>query len=66
MSRKAVIRKEPYFGKGAKGPDMTYVVDLFENNELVESRQLPNKSIYYAEDVAENWESGLIKIEEGI
>ena len=39
-----------------------YVVDLYLNNALVESRELPGKSIYYAEDVKENWENGLIKV----
>ena len=66
MSRKAVIRRVPYGAEGARGPDMTYTVDLYENNKLIESRQLPNKSLYYAEDVAENWENGIIKIEENI
>lgn len=38
----------------------TYVVDLYENDILVESRELPGKSIYYANDVAENWENYII------
>lgn len=38
----------------------TYVVDLYEDNILVESRELPGKSIYYANDVAENWENNII------
>lgn len=39
----------------------TYVVDLYENDVLVESRELPGKSIYYANDVAENWENHIIQ-----
>ena len=64
MTRRAVIRKEMYNGNGSAGPDTTYVVDLYSDNKLVEERPLPGKSIHYAEDVAENWENGLIKIEE--
>jgi hypothetical protein len=41
---------------------MVYVVDLFEGNKLMESRTLLGKSIHYAEDVAENWETGIIKL----
>lgn len=63
MSRNAKIRKEPYGGDGSRGPDTTYVIDLFEDDTLMESRQVPGKSIHYAEDVAENWENGIIKLE---
>ena len=62
MSRKAMIRKVPYTGNGSKGPDTTYVVDLLEGRKLIETRELPGKSLHYAEDVAENWENGIIKI----
>ena len=37
-----------------------YVVDMFEDGKLVESRELEGKSIRYAEDCAENWENGII------
>lgn len=63
MSRKSVIRKTTYSSEDLRGPDTTYVVDLFENEKLIESREIPGKSIYYANDVAENWENGIIKIE---
>ena len=46
----------------AAGGDSMYVVDFYENGKLVQSRSLPGKSRYYAEDVAENWESGLIQL----
>lgn len=39
-----------------------YVVDLYEKGSLIQSRQLPGKSIHYAEDVAENWNNGLIQL----
>ena len=58
----AKIRKTIYAGNGSSGPDTVFVVDLFEGNKLMESRQLLGKSIHYAEDVAENWESGIIKL----
>lgn len=42
-----------------------YVVDLYENNKLVESRSIPGKSMSYAEDVSHNWDTGLIQILNG-
>lgn len=45
-----------------KNVNGVYVVELYINNALVEARELPGKSIYYAEDVKENWENGLIKV----
>ena len=38
----------------------TYVVDFYENDVLVETRELPGKSIHYAQDTAENWLNGVI------
>ena len=58
----AKIRKVAYMGNGSEGPDTALVVDLFEGNKLMESRTLLGKSIHYAEDVAENWENGIIKL----
>ena len=46
------------------GPDTMYVVDLWEGDRLVEQRELPGKSSYYAREVSENWNNGLIKISE--
>lgn len=59
--RTSEIRKAPYVGKGSEGPDMCFVVDLYDNGVLIETRQLPNKSIYYAREVSDNWDRGLIK-----
>ena len=50
-NRHSVIREE----------EGTFVVDLFEDNRLVESRRLEGRSIHYAEDVSRNWDSGLIQ-----
>lgn len=47
---------------GSGGPDTMFVVDLIENGRVVESRKLPGKSKSYADDVAENWESGIIQL----
>ena len=38
-----------------------YVVDLYENGAIVEVRELPGKSIYYAQDTAENWLNGILE-----
>lgn len=65
MSRTSSIRKEAVGGNnrsGSGGPDTMFVVDLIENGKVVESRKLPGKSKSYANDVAENWESGLIQL----
>ena len=48
-NRKAQIRVE-----------QMYVVDLWENGKLIETRQLPGKSKRYAEDVEENLLTGII------
>ena len=39
-----------------------YIVDLIENNNLKENIEVYAHSIHYAEDVAYNWVSGLIKL----
>lgn len=59
--RTSVIRKQPYVSGGSKGPDICYVVDMYENGKLIETRELPGKSIHYVNDVAENWDKGVIK-----
>ena len=65
MNRSSSIRRETVQGdnaSGSSGPDSMYVVDLIENGRVVESRKLPGKSQSYANDVAENWNSGLIQL----
>lgn len=59
--RKAEIAIVNFLNKN--GNEDMYCVYLYENDELKEVRPLEGKSIYYAQDVAENWENGLIKLE---
>jgi len=49
-----------YYADGVRGPDHMYVVYMFEDNVLIEIRELPGKSIHYAESLAKNWEEGNI------
>lgn len=58
MNRIAKIRKQQIEGEEST----MFVVDLFENDQLVQTRELPGKSRHYAQDVVENWESGLIQL----
>ena len=51
MNRKATVKARQ---------STVYVVDMFEDGKLVESRELEGKSIRYAEDCAENWKNGII------
>ena len=37
-----------------------FAVEMYEDDVLVETRELPGKIISYAEDTAENWVNGLI------
>jgi hypothetical protein len=59
--RSSVIRQRPYHGNGSAGPDTYYVVEMYENEKLIETRELPGKSFYYAESCARNWDQGIIK-----
>ncbi len=43
--------------------DAVFVVEMYLDDQLLESRKRPGKNIYYAEDTAENWETGIIKLE---
>jgi len=36
-------------------------VEMYEDNVLIETRELPGKSIHYANDCAENWNNGIIE-----
>jgi hypothetical protein len=65
MHRTATIRKVAVTGKnesGSSGPDTMFVVDLMEDGQIVQTRELPGKSKSYADDVVENWNSGLIQL----
>lgn len=39
-----------------------FTVTLIENDEIVEVRELPGKSRAYADDLAENWETGVLQL----
>lgn len=56
--RTSGIVRVGYHADGVRGPDHMYVVHMFENNVLIETRELPNKSKYYAESLAINWTEG--------
>lgn len=65
MHRTATIRKVAVTGSnesGSSGPDTMFVVDLMEDGQIVQTRELPGKSKSYADDVVENWNSGLIQL----
>jgi len=62
MSRKGQIRTVFPKVEPEIEPDNYYVVDLIENDKVIEVRELPGKSLSYAEDVVENWESGVIQL----
>jgi len=51
--RKAEIKEETH-----------YVVEMYEDGKLLERRPIVGHSKRYAEDCAENWENGLIKLDE--
>ena len=57
--RRSEIRTE--VNPNLREKDKMYVVDLYEDDVLIESRKLPNKSIHYAQDVSDNWDNGIIK-----
>lgn len=62
--RHSTIRQVPYIDSGSSGPDIVYVVDLYEDDTKVETQEFPNKSIYYVESVARNWDSGVLDFED--
>ena len=43
------------------GDGFDYIVEMYQEKELVESRTISGYSIDYAEDCAENWVTGVIK-----
>ena len=57
--RKAEIRREPNWSESS-GPDMYYFVDLYKDGEYFGKINVSDKSVYYRQDVVENWENGII------
>jgi len=55
-NRESVIRQVQGDGESV------YCVDLYENGKLVQTRELTGKNEHYAKDLAENWETGVIKL----
>lgn len=41
----------------------TYGVEFYQDNELIEYRTFPNKSLRYAEDAAENFTLGILRFD---
>lgn len=41
----------------------TYGVEFYENNEFIEYRTFPNKSLHYAESAAENFVTGILRFD---
>lgn len=56
--------RDEYTGRRAsvvKTPGNYYMVNMYKNNILIESRDLKGYSNHYAEDCAENWVTGIIR-----
>ena len=58
--KNAVIRAVSRSNKIEGTHSSMYVVDLYKNNVMVGVIELPGKSKYYAEDVVENWQTGIL------
>ena len=58
MSRNSSIRMKQVFNNGTKGPDTMYIVELWDGDSLIETLELPGKSIHYAESLAITWTEG--------
>lgn len=56
----AVIRAVSRSNKNKGTHVSMYVVDLFKDNVKMGVIELPGKSKYYAEDVVENWQNGIL------
>jgi hypothetical protein len=39
----------------------TYMVEMYQNKELIEFRKFPGRTLRYAEDCAEDWVNGEIQ-----
>jgi len=59
--RYSTIRQIPHSANGLAGPDIMYVVDMYEDGKKVGTNEFPGKSIHYAEAFARNWDTGIIK-----
>lgn len=57
----ASIRKQPNWKNDSNGPDMFTVVDLYIDGDKYGEVDVTSHSYRYAEDVAENWENGVLR-----
>jgi len=66
MSRRSIIKKVAYINNQfpSRGPDTIWRVEFYQDGKFVQFRDLAGKSEHYAADVAENWENGIIKLED--
>jgi hypothetical protein len=66
MSRHSIIKKVAYINNKfpSSGPDTSWRVEFYQDGKFVQYRDLPDKSRHYAEDVSENWDNGLITLED--
>jgi hypothetical protein len=58
--KEAVVRSIPNYSNGSKGPDVTFYVDLYKDKDLFGMVDAKGHSRHYAEDIAENWENGIL------
>jgi len=58
--KKGIVRPKPNYSNGSKGPDVTFSVDLYKDNNLFGVIDAKEHSRYYAEDIAENWENNIL------
>ena len=64
MSKSSIIRTIFNYYSANSVPEKVYTVELFEHGEFRKLITLEDKSIHYAEDIAENWRTGILKLED--
>ena len=57
----ASIRSVPNWTDDSRGPDVFRMVDLYKDEQLFGTIDVTAHSRYYASDVVENWESGILR-----
>ena len=48
-----------------RGPDTITTVELYDNNTLVGCIEASDKSIFYVNEIVENWQNGILKNDNG-
>lgn len=59
--RTANVDKKIYYNDETQEYESFYEVNMYEKNQLIESRPIVGHSLIYAEDCADNWINGVIK-----